>query len=69
MDLTLPQLQAQMRHGYGSGWTGIAASALACTRAGAQSSIPGHADVSAFLDAHPATASAERLLARCLGPR
>ncbi len=46
-----------------------AASALACTRAGAQSSIPGHADVSAFLDAHPATASAERLLARCLGPR
>ena len=29
MDLTLPQLQAQMRAGYGSGWTGIAASALA----------------------------------------
>lgn len=31
MDLTMSQLQAQMRDGYGSGWTGIAASALAWT--------------------------------------
>lgn len=29
MDLTMSQLQAQMRDAYGSGWTGIAASALA----------------------------------------